>query len=101
MCRGRTGHLHAQFAHFQQSAINIQKRVGAQQVGFERVAPYKVSRHRNSLLEIHETGCVDVTHCEAATEDGKSVQGQAISTPPETSASPPACSPAGHTPELC
>lgn len=101
MCRGRTGHLHAQFAHFQQSAINIQKRVGAQQVGFERVAPYKVSRHRNSLPEIHEIGRVEVMHCGAATEDGKPVQGQVISTPSETSANAPACSLAGHTPESC
>ena len=73
----------------------------AQQVGFERVAPYKVSRHRNSLPEIHEIGRVEVMHCGAATEDGQPVQGQAISTPPETSANPPACSPAGHTPESC
>ena len=48
MCRGRTGHLHAQFAHSQLSAINIQQQVGAQKVIFERVAPYKVSRYRNS-----------------------------------------------------
>ena len=45
VCRMCRGHLHAQFAHSQQSAINIQQQVGAQQVGFERVAPYKVSRH--------------------------------------------------------
>ncbi len=60
--------------------MDIQKRVGAQQVGFERVAPYKFSRNRNSLPEIHETGRVDVTHCVAATDDGKPVQGQAIKT---------------------
>ena len=101
MCRGRTGHLHAQFAHFQQSAMNIQQQMGAQQMDFERVAPYKVSRHRNSLPEIHEIGRVEVMHCGAATEDGKPVQGQVISTPSETSANPPACSLAGHTPESC